>query len=189
MILCIDTAYKHLSLALIENNKIISAIDKFCFKNQSEFLFIELENLFNQAKIDIKDITKLCISSGPGSYTGIRISMTLAKVLCSLNKNIELYTISTLKLYANGLDDVIVILDARANRAYVGEYSFNYNKESIERLEDIKLNKKNIVGDLSLFLKDDVYFKISECFLNNQTNFEKVEDVDHLIPRYFKNVY
>lgn len=187
MLLCIDTAYKYLSLSLIKGDEILYSIDKLCFKNQSEFLFVELEKMFKDTDVDINEISELCISSGPGSYTGIRLTMTLAKVLCSLNTKIKLFTINTLKLYSNGLKDVLVVLDARANRAYIGEYFDDKCIESIVNIENIKLNREKIIGDLSLFGFEDFYFKISDCFLNSRIYFKNVEDVDHLVPDYFKN--
>ena len=78
--LCMDSAHKHLVIVLIEDGKIISACEKECWKRQSETLFPELINCFEEAKWSVDDIDEVVISDGPGSYTGVRIAMSIAKV-------------------------------------------------------------------------------------------------------------
>ena len=46
--LCIDTAYKYLTLVLMEDDKIIDSISFECFKRQSEEVFVYLDKLFNK---------------------------------------------------------------------------------------------------------------------------------------------
>ena len=79
---------------------------------------MELNRLLKETNLDYKDIDRVIITKGPGSYTGIRIAMTIAKVLCS-QMHKELYTISTMQLYAGIEKQANVILDARSQRAYV----------------------------------------------------------------------
>ena len=171
--LCIDTAYKYLTLVLMEDDKIIDSISFECFKRQSEEVFVYLDKLFNESKVDKKDIDAMCITKGPGSYTGVRIAMTIAKVLCQV-KGIKLYTISTLRLYAGNHEKTMVIMDARANRAYVGVY----DKENC-LLEDCAMELKDID-------KEDVAPNIPECFLACKNLFEEVENINHLAPEYLK---
>ena len=76
--LCIDTAYKYLTCALIKDDKVISSYSEPCFKRQSEEVFHAMEVVFASAGIDRRAIDSICISSGPGSYTGVRIAMTIA---------------------------------------------------------------------------------------------------------------
>ena len=80
--LCIDTAYKYLTCALIRDDEIIASYSKECFKRQSEMVFSALEEIFDQAKVARDSIDSLCITKGPGSYTGVRIAMSLAKTYC-----------------------------------------------------------------------------------------------------------
>ena len=116
--LCIDTAYKYLTVCLIKDEEIVGYISNECFKRQSEEVFVALEELFKKSNIDRRDIDSICVSVGPGSYTGVRIAITIAKVYCSIS-NIDLYKISTLRLYAGGNKNTMVVMDARAKRAYV----------------------------------------------------------------------
>lgn len=185
--LCIDTAYKYLSLSLIENDEIIAAIDEECFKKQSEMVFVKLDELFKIANKKPLDIDSVCISEGPGSYTGVRIAMTIAKTICEV-ANLDLYTISTLKLYANNYENTMVIMDARASRAYIGVYDKDnvIKEDCVMNLADIKFSNHNLVGDLSLFGEKDKMFKISHCFLNTKKSWKKVDNITYLVPKYLK---
>lgn len=186
--LCIDTAYKYLSLALIRDDQLLCGIDEECFKHQSEMIFIKMQELFENAGIRPNDIDSICISEGPGSYTGVRIAMTIGKVIAAVN-NIDLYTISTLRLYANGESDTMVILDARAKRAYVGLYD-GINlvvEDQVCELDKIDLSDHNLYGDLYLFEKETRMPLISRAFLNVRPSWHKVENIDFLTPHYLKD--
>lgn len=186
--LCIDTAYKYLSLALIRDDQLLYGIDEECFKHQSEMVFVKMQELFENAGIRPNDIDSICISDGPGSYTGVRIAMTIGKVIAAVNK-IDLYTISTLQLYANGEKDTMVILDARAKRAYVGLYDGidQVMKDQVCELDKIDLGDHNLYGDLYLFDKETRMPLISHAFLNVRPSWHKVENIDFLTPRYLKD--
>lgn len=185
--LCMDTAYKHLSLCLIKDNEIIASIDEECFKKQSEMIFVKLEELFKKANLKPLDIDSVCISEGPGSYTGVRIAMTIAKTICEVAK-LDLYKISTLRLYAGNQADTMVLLDARAKRAYVGIYDkANCTMEDTAiSLDEIELGNHNLVGDLSLFGQVDNLPVISECFLATKDSWIKQDNIAYLVPKYLK---
>ena len=185
--LCIDTAYKYLTCALIKNDEVLASFSNECFKRQSEEVFAALDEVFKKANVERKDLDSICVAEGPGSYTGVRIGMTIAKTIGELFK-IDVYTISTLRLYASNLENTMVLMDARANRAYVGIY----DKENI-LLEDcaIELDKidpkdYNVVGDGSLIGKQDVYVDIPKAFLETKNVWKKVDVIAYLVPKYLK---
>lgn len=185
--LCIDTAYKYLTCALIKDNKIISSYSDMCFKRQSEEVFVILEKIFKEANINKKDIDSICISKGPGSYTGTRIAMTIAKVIGE-TLNIDVYTISTLRLYASGKSNQLVLMDARANRAYIGMFNENniVLNDCIKELSEINSEGYEIVGDASLLGKEDVYPDIANAFLMTKSVWEKADNISYLAPEYLK---
>lgn len=185
--LCMDTAYHYLTLALIEDDKLIASIQEECDKHQSEMIFPRLEELFTKAKLAPLAIDSICISEGPGSYTGVRIAMSIAKTLAQV-ADLDLYTISTLRLYAGLGQDTMVIMDARAKRAYVGIYDQEaiVLDDKVMALEDIKLADHHLVGDLNLFQKDDVIPDIATNFLKTKGVWHKVENIAYLVPKYLK---
>lgn len=185
--LFVDTAYKYLTVVIAKDNEVIASFSSECFKKQSEQLFIVLEDLFNKANINRKDIEEVYISEGPGSYTGVRIGMTLAKVLCQIRK-IKLYTISTLKLYAGNNEKTMVIMDARANRAYVGVYDKGeciLNDQIIE-IGNIDPKDYDVVLDGELIGKTNIAPNIVNCFIKCKDSFKEVKDINYLTPKYLK---
>lgn len=185
--LCIDTAYKYLTCALIEDDKVLSGMSFPCFKKQSEELFIVLQQVFKQASLKPTDIDSICISEGPGSYTGTRIAMSLAKTIGEVLP-CDVYTISTLRLYAAGNPTTMVIMNARADRAYVGVYSNNevIAEDAVLELSKINTMSYNIVGDGSLVGKADNYPDICDAFLKTKSVWHKVEKIAYLVPKYLK---
>lgn len=185
--LCIDTAYKYLSCALISDDEILSQVSIPCFKKQSEQLFVVLKEIFNYAKLNPKDIDSICISEGPGSYTGTRIAMTLAKTI-GVSLPVDVYTISTLRLYAAGNPSTMVIMNARANRAYVGVYDCNeiIVDDYVSDVSEINPMNYNVVGDGLLINKVDNYPNIGEAFLKTKAVWKKVENINFLVPKYLK---
>lgn len=185
--LFIDTSYKWLALCLMKDDEVIASYFEECFKKQSEKIFVELDNLFKKAQIDRTNVDALYITDGPGSYTGVRISMTLAKVLCEIKK-IKLYTISSLRLYANNNPKTMVLIDARCNRAYVGVYDKDkvVQDDKVLALSDIDIKDYKVVGDSYLLniKSDDI--NIIDCFKNTKNYFKEVIDINHLTPKYFK---
>ncbi len=186
--LCMDSAYKHLVLGLYEDNQLIDGIAIEAFKQQSETIFVELNALLKKVNWSYADIDQVIITKGPGSYTGIRIAMTVAKVLCTQMLK-ECYTISTMQLYA-GMDVANVILDARGQRAYVAHVE---NGQIVGQVEIL------LVDEISAFLEahpgklvGDGHLINQECdqpqFLENfiQVPREKVENIHALVPDYLK---
>lgn len=185
--LCIDTAYKYLSCALIKDDEILASISIPCFKKQSEELFSIMKQVFDEAKIERKDIDSICVSEGPGSYTGTRIAMTVAKVMGE-TLPLDVYTVSTLMLYAAGQPKTMVIMNARANRAYVGVYDENQIvvEDHVEEVSLINPMSYNVVGDGLLINRADNYPDIGEAFLHTKEAWEKVDKIAYLVPKYLK---
>ncbi len=185
--LCIDTSYKYLSCALIEDRRLIAGYDSECFKRQSEEVFLAIDSLFKKTGKRPLDIDSVALAIGPGSYTGVRIGLTIAKVITTA-QDIDLYTISTLRLYANNQKNTMVMLNARGGRAYLGVYDGEKTivSDCIEEVEKIDVKEYEVIGDGSLVGKEDRMPPVSECFLNTFDSLQKVDDKDHLTPVYLK---
>lgn len=185
--LCIDTAYKYLTCALIQDEQILASVSLPCFKKQSEELFDVLKQVFDDAHVDRNAIDSICISEGPGSYTGVRIAMSLAKTIGEVLP-VDVYTISTLRLYAAGNPSTMVIMNARANRAYIGV--FNNNEiiidDHILELNEINPMSYKIVGDGSLINHVDDFGDIPTAFLKTKPVWNKVDKIAYLVPKYLK---
>ncbi|MCI6379948.1 MULTISPECIES: tRNA (adenosine(37)-N6)-threonylcarbamoyltransferase complex dimerization subunit type 1 TsaB [Faecalicoccus] len=189
--LCMDSAYKQLVLGLYKDQELLAGISLEAFKKQSETIFVELNRLLKETNLDYKDIDRVIITKGPGSYTGIRIAMTIAKVLCS-QMHKELYTISTMQLYAGIEKQANVILDARSQRAYVahledGQIQGNTQILTLDEVKEfIETNPGIVLGDADLMGQDVQKVDFLKNFIELEPYYEKVENIHALVPDYLK---
>ena len=85
-ILSITTAINHLSVALNDGDKILEKNEED-HRNHSEHLDPLINELLKENDLTLKDIDRFAVAEGPGSYTGLRIGITTAKMFASiLNK-------------------------------------------------------------------------------------------------------
>lgn len=191
--LAMDTSWNHLVIALLEDGKRIAGCDEAAPKKQSELLNVRLKQLLEKAGWKLADIDEVVITDGPGSYTGLRIAMTAAKILGS-QKKIPVKTLSLMQLHA-GLDhNAYVLLDARGHRAYTAEVSDGMMKsmeivpveEAIARAEAFE---GTVYGDVHLLEGTSVQAVFSDfltAFEQLLPLAQEVEDIDTLVPRYYK---
>ena len=185
--LCIDTAYKYLTCVLIRDDQILSSYSKECFKRQSEEVFSALNEVFEKADVDRKSIDSICISEGPGSYTGVRIAMTIAKVIGETFP-CDVYTISTLRLYAAHRPHCMVVMDARADRVYCGIYDNDQivMEDQALPIKEVDIKDYTLIGDGSLFGKENNYGDIAQAFVKTKDLWQKADIVAYLTPKYLK---
>lgn len=187
--LCMDSSHKYLTIALYDNDKVLASISKEAWKTQSETIFPELVFLMEEVHLQSEDIDQVVITDGPGSYTGVRIAMTIAKVFCTSMKK-PLYTLSSLQLYAGLCKDAFVMMDARSQRAYTGWIENGKLSEEILTLEEIKqrlnTNSMPMFGDLELIDKQGNEVDFVKNFIDLKEHWKFVENVHTLVPRYLK---
>lgn len=186
----IDTSHRFLLVALIRDDQLIDHVQLECFKHQSEYLVPQVQQILEKHQLEVNDIDNWVVTAGPGSYTGVRIGMTMVKVIGSIMKK-NVYTLSTLQLYA-GLKDTCVIMDARAKRVYTGRYRdgqalFADTVITNEEMARIIEEGNPVIGDLHLFGFEDNYGDLAENFLALKPYWHKVENVDLLAPVYLKD--
>ncbi len=125
-ILCFDTCFNKSFIVLSEGKnilqtKIINSDEK---NYHSAYLIPEIRNILVNNNMFIKDLNAIGINIGPGSFTGVRAGVTIARVLCQ-QFNIKLIGVPSLEIlsYLNKeKKSAAVVLDARKNKVYFGEY-------------------------------------------------------------------
>lgn len=185
--LCLDTSTNFLVVALIEDDQLVDHVELNLPKQQSELLLPTIESIMKKNEWLAKDINGVVVTEGPGSYTGVRIAMTFAKVFCTQFK-IELYTISTFLLYA-GLENGSVILDARSKKVFIVEVDGGVlvNEPHVILLHDLDFSKKYI-GNVSLIGQDEKIISFASNFLLLKKQWKRVENIHALTPVYCKGV-
>jgi tRNA threonylcarbamoyl adenosine modification protein YeaZ len=119
--LILDTSSKYLVVAVANEEKVLKTIQYAAWQRQSEVAMTEIYNICNELKIKARDFTKIIVSKGPGSYTGIRIALTIAKTLAMVI-GCEVVALSSLEMFIKKEGKYVSMLDARSKRAYVGRY-------------------------------------------------------------------
>ncbi|MEO4055517.1 tRNA (adenosine(37)-N6)-threonylcarbamoyltransferase complex dimerization subunit type 1 TsaB [Solibacillus sp. CAU 1738] len=121
----IETANAPLSVALVKDGKVIAEVVQHIKLTHSVGAMPAIEELFNKASMKPTDIDAIAVSEGPGSYTGVRIGVTLAKTLAwTLQK--PLVGVSSLQVLAanarlfNGI--ICPLFDARRQNVYAAAY-------------------------------------------------------------------
>jgi tRNA threonylcarbamoyladenosine biosynthesis protein TsaB len=120
-ILGFDTSSKHLSIAIAEDDKILSSVHEDVGVRHSALLLPKIKELLQELSLKINDIDVIAISIGPGSFTGLRIGVATLKAL-AFASNIKVVAIPTMDAIAynhiDRCDKLALCLDARKNMIY-----------------------------------------------------------------------
>lgn len=188
-----DSANKYLVVALYEDGKCLASLQEEGNRKQSEYALVYLQKLLQENHLKISDFDEMVITIGPGSYTGVRVALTIAKTL-NATMNLKVKTVSSLKAMA-GMKKAISILDARSKKLFLGVY--NKGKVIVEdcliNMDEFESYQKQypdyeVVGDTSLVGLPEQEVNLANHIYTLSHLESEVENVDGLVPRYIKEV-
>ena len=215
VILNIETSSKNCSVCLSSKGNLVTSFDlEDEAYRHSELLTSSIQNILSQNNLDVSGLSAVSVGIGPGSFTGLRIGLSVAKGLCYPH-NINLIGISSLKIIANSVinenKNIISMIKDKGEHYYISKYS-NDLKEVVE--PKIKLIDRdyifNILDDDSVivvntdesneFISDLVddeiqVFKrtissVDMISLSHKSLEEKkFEDIAYIEPMYVKKPY
>tara|TARA_Y100000994_G_scaffold240040_1_gene234305 strand:+ start:463 stop:1095 length:633 start_codon:yes stop_codon:yes gene_type:complete len=205
ILLGIESSSRKLSVGLMKD-KIFSELSSEKINDTANSLPILSKQLINKALLSFEDLNAICISAGPGSFTGLRIGMSYAKGI-ALALNIPIVPISTFDSLAhdNTVKKLSVLIYSHGNTFYICEYNLDNGKlsKSTEPKVILKENvlklSHNIVfnGPQNIFedLKaHNLKIEFKELSVENiikisQKNFRllKTKSLDNLVPEYVGN--
>lgn len=99
MILAINTASEKNSIALFEKDRIEVEVLWESYQTQSRELLPAIDQLLKKNHFDLSDLTAIAVFAGPGSYTGLRVGISVANAI-SWSKNIPVVGIKNLNDYS-----------------------------------------------------------------------------------------
>ena len=191
--LILDTSSKQLAIGIYKDDELLYKNQYYAWLRQSEMAIPEIEKAINELKIDLREVTRIVASIGPGSYTGVRIALTIAKVM-ALTLNIPLFTVSSLQALAGKKDKVISIMDARSKRVYIGVYDKGVEviKDTIFTLEELKKYQEEhqdyqLIGELSALGEEDSVISLIENMHELAKDKQPVNSVHEVKPVYLKD--
>ena len=129
-ILYIDTSSSYLYTSIVENDKLISEIKEEFGQSLSEVALPRIVSMFEDNNLSPKDIDKIIVVNGPGSFTGIRIGITIAKIYAwSLNIPIStIYSLEAMAISSKNNTYHVPLINARRGYVYTAIYDEEYNE-------------------------------------------------------------
>ena len=215
VILNIETSSKNCSVCLSSKGNLVTSfdLDDEAYRH-SELLTSSIQNILSQNNLDVSGLSAVSVGIGPGSFTGLRIGLSVAKGLCYPH-SINLIGISSLKIIANSVinenKNIISLIKDKGQHYYISKYS-NDLKEVVE--PKIKLIDRDYIFNI---LDDDSVIVVntdeSNKFISDLVNEEiqvfkrtissidmislshksleekKFEDIAYIEPMYVKKPY
>lgn len=178
-ILNIDTAVVSASLCLSKDDEVLKLKINPSQKDHASWIHVAIKEMMEEAGISLQELDAIAVSSGPGSYTGLRVSMATAKGLCyALQK--PLITVGTLKMMAVAAMDTTTellcpMIDARRMEVFTAVYDHSFSE---------------ILTPVNIILENDSFKELlqtnSILFFGNGS--EKFKSLTRDPNAYFKNV-
>ena len=131
--LLIDTSSSDVSIAVLRDNVVLSSVIKCIPFQHSIYTVSFIDSALKDAHLVPHDIDKIMVVTGPGSFTGLRIGVTIAKVYAYL-EDIDIIPISSLKMRSISChhDYCLSIIDAHHKHFYIGLY----DKDNVDVMEE-----------------------------------------------------
>lgn len=195
--LFIDTSLSSVSISVIKDDKILSLIKKDIPNMHSIYTTSYLKKALDDANINPLEVDNIYIVNGPGSFTGLRIGVTIAKTYGYLiDKNLT--PVSTLKAIAISSDYkgiIMSIIKANKSNYYVGIYDKNYQNVIEEKFTN-ESNLMNLINKYHPYIVtiediniDNIQInKINLNILKIINYYQDKEKVNYyaLVPNYIK---
>lgn len=195
--LFIDTSTKYITLSIIKDNELCYFFHEKVFEDLSVRILPLIVEALDKCSLTVGDINRIYVTTGPGSFTGIRIGLTIMKVL-AWSLKIDIIPISSLELIASTpteTDYVIPYIDARRGNCFISIYDNNLNVIVSDRFTEFKAFIENIpkYKTFKLVTYDEVDFP-NKCTPNiniinviNKHKNDKPVNPHTLIPNYLKS--
>jgi len=144
--LLIDTTTSNITVSIIKDDKILYKYQENILSDMSSKVLPIIDNGLTELELKLEDIDKIFIVNGPGSFTGIRVGVTVAKTIAwALKKNI--IPLSSLELMATTSTNkkyIVPMIDARRSNVFAGIYDDELNCIKEDKLISIEeINKLN----------------------------------------------
>lgn len=192
--LLIDTSNRYLVIAAYQDDTLIEGIQEEGSKKQSEYAIPYIERILNENNMELFDFDEVIVTRGPGSYTGVRVGMTIAKTLKTVHP-VAVKMISSLQAYAGKEEKRISVIDARSKKVFVAVYDKGevIHPECLMDIADFEMFKQNyedyeVVGDghlVGCVAKEVCLYK--QMYDLSKT-VQPVQSVHELIPTYIKDI-
>lgn len=190
--LLIDTTSSFINISIIENNNILYYNNNEILKDMSSQIIPIIDEGFKNVNFSINNIDKIFIVNGPGSFTGIRVGVTVAKTIAWALKK-EIIPISSLELLATTPTTkkyIVPMIDARRGNVFGAIYDTNLNVIKEEKLVNLDKLIHNLDSNYEFVSNDNIINTIKPRIdiikiINKHIN-DKGINPHNLNPNYLK---
>jgi len=143
--LAFDCSTSSMSIALLNDKKILGEKNYLQEAKHSEMLVVEIKNLLDVNKINFNDLDLIIATNGPGSYTGIRVALAVLKII-KITTQKPVLTVNCCEVladkYSKNHEKINVAIQANSTEIYYAKYAIKNNFEEvlqpmISNVEDI----------------------------------------------------
>lgn len=131
-----------LGVYVVKDKELFSFVDENQ-KRHTDDLLVVVDKLLNDADLKINQIDNFCVTVGPGSFTGIRVAISMVKGL-AVNSNAKIYAISNFDCFDKINDNAVYVLDGFSNFVYA---RFNRHGEIKDECIDVNELKQLIENE------------------------------------------
>ena len=190
-----DTSSNTLVLSIVKDNKLIDTLTLESAREHSVYAVEKLKEIIEKNDLTPNDIDKIFVVNGPGSFTGIRIAITIAKTYAyTLNKDIT--PVSSLKMKIlgySGYDNYVSIMKDKRDMSFIGIYNKDYDTVYEGLLSDNEIEERisNLTGNNKIvrFESDDSDRKDLDIFsIVNYSDKMPTVNPHNVNPNYLKEV-
>jgi tRNA threonylcarbamoyladenosine biosynthesis protein TsaB len=185
--LVIDSATKYLYVALLDGVKEVDYYYEAGNNDHSVKLMSEIERILMKNQLFVGDLDEIYVGVGPGSYTGLRIGVVVAKMF-GWNNNIPVFSVSSLTMMASSSDQeglVLAEIDARRGNSFLGLFDIKQGYIALqekEQLTNLEEYKGSIKGEFSVVSSG----KPNMEMVIQSNMYHTVSDIHALNPNYLR---
>lgn len=185
-ILTIDTTNKNITIILQEDSTIIDSLIIENTTKQAEELVIDIEKILNNNRIWYENIDAFSVVNGPGSFTGLKVSMAIIKAIKSVFPNVPIITNNIFEIISYNEDFDFVILSADLNGQYICDKNHKMEYMRNDKIA-LLLNEENLKSKKIITNKKNLmdYFKLENYIIEYKNT--SVENIVSLNNYKFEN--
>ena len=157
-ILLIDTTTSNITVSITDVDKILFQHNENIVSDMSSKILPIIDSGLKKLNIKLNDIDKIFVVNGPGSFTGIRVGVTVAKTIAWALKK-EIIPISSLELMATTYTNkkyIVPMIDARRGNVFTGIYDKDLNLINLDKLVNLKEFTNDLNDDYEFVSYDDI---------------------------------
>jgi tRNA threonylcarbamoyl adenosine modification protein YeaZ len=197
--LFVDTSMHDLTIAISTEEELIGCTTSTYTNEHSKYALSQMKSVFTESSLKPEDIDKIIVVNGPGSFTGVRIGVTICKTYAWALKK-EIIPISSLLTYAlsyDGYKYYVCVINARRNFVYAAIYNEHY--DNVLEQQYISIDKLNtiissldgsfiVIGDIDIVENKANPVRLNILKIVQYCKNKQAVEAHLLVPNYLKMV-